>query len=861
MSEMDEIIREFLVESNEGLDRMDRDLVELERTPDSHELLGSIFRAIHTVKGTSGVLGFPRLESVAHVGENLLSLMRDNKLRLTPQITSALLAMCDVLRALLTDIESTGQERERDFSEVTARISALAKAGNEVPIVAVTNQEAETVVAECIGASDTEDDPVQTEASDANPSVKQPDNRATATAASNIRVDVGLLDKVMNLVGELVLARNQVLQFTASQNDASFLSTAQRLNLITTELQEGVMKTRMQPIGNVWNKFPRLVRDLAVACGKQVRSELEGSDTELDKTIIEAIKDPLTHVVRNAIDHGIESPELRTAAGKPAEGRLLLRAFHEGGHVNIEIADDGAGIDLIRVKQKALSRGLVPADQLERMSQRELVDLIYLPGFSTTEKVTNVSGRGVGMDVVKTNIEKIGGTVDVSSVTGQGTTLKIKIPLTLAIIPALMVTSVGERFAIPQISLVELVRLEGDDCAKSIEEIQGAPVYRLRGNLLPLVFLDRELQTSCVSEVTRASGGDEQQLDFELAKSKHLDWKVKLKDLLRFKLSMTEEEAGSHQECALGKWLNGHALDRYGSIPAVHELRETHVRFHQAVRDIVTAHNSGQVRTAEENMRAMEALSHEITAQLAKVEQATTRSRAVNIVVLQADGRQFGLVVDEINDTEEIVVKPLGRHLKGVTAFAGATIMGDGRVALILDLMGIALSADVLSHKRDSARAQAGPSTAAAQANDKQQWLLFTAGAQDRMAVPLSTVARLEEIKPESVERAGEQNVVQYRGEIMPLVDVAEVLRMSPAPRRDTMQVIVYMQHGRSVGFVVDDILDVVEQSVAIENESNRTGVKGSAVIQQKVTNLIDLQQIVVAAGLNPSTRLSGMGA
>jgi two-component system, chemotaxis family, sensor kinase CheA len=736
MSDMDEIVREFLVESTEGLDRMDRDLVELEKSPESRELLGSIFRAIHTVKGTSGVLGFPGLESVAHVGENLLSLMRDGKLRLTPEITSALLAMCDALRALLADIESTGQETPRDFSQVKARLSALAKTSSgETVTEELVGPALNTTAAEHAAFSNPEpgQPPEDTAA-------KQGEPRALNAAGSNIRVDVGLLDKVMNLVGELVLARNQVLQFTATQNDAVFLSTAQRLNLVTTELQEAVMKTRMQPIGNVWNKFPRLVRDLAMSCGRQVRIELEGSETELDKTIIEAIKDPLTHVVRNAIDHGIEPPEVRLAARKPAEGRLLLRAFHEGGHVNIEITDDGAGIDTGKVKQKALSRGLAPADQLAVMSPRELLELIFLPGFSTAEKVTNVSGRGVGMDVVKTNVEKIGGTVDVASQSGQGTTLKIKIPLTLAIIPALMVTSSGERFAIPQISLVELVRLEGEDCGRLIESIHGAPVYRLRGSLLPLVFLNREL--------------------------------------------------------GLGK-------------------------------------DGDQV------------------------------NEAVNMVVLQADGRQFGLVVDEINDTEEIVVKPLGKHLKGVTAFAGATIMGDGRVALILDVMGIAQAADVMSHKRDTARAQAAANIASAQVQEqKQQWLLFTAGQQSRMAVPLATVARLEEIKPENVERAGEDRVVQYRGEIMPLIDIAEHLRMPPAGERDTMQVIVHTGTGRSVGFIVDDILDVVEQSVAVEGEGERAGVRGSAVIQQKVTDLIDLQQIVAAAGLcqaNPPA--IGLGA
>lgn len=712
MSEMDEIIREFLVESTEALDRMDRDLVELEKNQDSRELLASIFRAIHTIKGTSGVLGFTKLESVAHVGENLLSLMRDGKLKPHAEITSAVLAMGDKLRTLLADIEATGQEGGSDCAEIIARVSRLAAGESEqtepeeaaIPNVEVTNSPSRSVAMP--GTTET------------------PQEMRGNAAAGNIRVDVGLLDRVMNLVGELVLARNQVLQFTAKENDSTFLSTAQRLNLITTELQEGVMKTRMQPIGNVWNKFPRLVRDVALACGKSVCIELEGSETELDKTIIEAIKDPLTHVVRNAIDHGIETPDQRIQAGKPVEGRLVLRAFHEGGHVNIEVTDDGRGIDFDRVKQKAISRGLATPDQLARMTDGEIVDLVFLPGFSTTEKVTNISGRGVGMDVVKTNVEKIGGTVDVNSVAGQGTTLKIKIPLTLAIIPALMVTSAGQRFAVPQISLLELVRLEGDETDGKIEYIQGVPVYRLRGNLLPLVFLNRELGI------------------------------------------------GSDAKCDV-----------------------------------------------------------------------------VNIVVMQADGHQFGLVVDEINDTEEIVVKPLGKHLKGIAAFAGATIMGDGRVALILDVMGIAQLAGVLARAKEVVRLETREKNFA-EDEHRQQWLLFTAGANGRLAVPLSTVARLEEVSSKDLEKTGEHTVLQYRGEIMPLVDAAETLRLQSAGPADTLQVIVHTQAGRSVGIVVNDILDVVEESVVLRTGTKRPGLKGSVVIQKKVTDVVDLEEIVAMSGL-----------
>src|SRR5487761_1191506 len=405
------------------------------------------------------------------------------------------------------------------------------------------------------------------------------------------------------------------------------------------------MKTRMQPIETVWGKFPRVVRDLALACGKRVHMELEGKDTELDKTILEAIKDPLTHLIRNAVDHGIESPSQREAACKSPEGRLFLRAYHEGGQVNIEISDDGAGIDLSAVRAKAVERGLIPQEQAARMSEREAYQLIFLPGFSTAQKVTNVSGRGVGMDVVKTNIEKIGGIVDLQSAVGSGTTVKIKIPLTLAIIPALILTCGGERYAIPQVSLLELLRLEGNGARQGIESVHGAPVYRLRGNLLSLVYLNRELH---------------------------------------FDSAATQDSA---------------------------------------------------------------------------------QQDVVNIAVLQADDCQFGLIVDEVNDTEEIVVKPLGELLKGLSVYTGAPIMGDGRVALILDVLGLAQHAGVISEMRQRKLSE-DATPAAERAQERKTLLLFQSPDDGRMAISLSDVTRLETFSRSSIERAGEQQVVQYRGAI-----------------------------------------------------------------------------------------------
>ena len=748
----EDLVKEFLVESLENLDRLDRDLVELEKYPRNAETLGSVFRTIHTIKGTCGFLAFGKLEAISHVGESLLSKMRDGDLVLNAPITTGLLAMVDAIRQILSEIEATGTEGDRDYPEVIAQLKALndpAASANvavesallpsptiAAPPVQITPalvtepdhaaEAAAPVVTEIAIATATAPEPVPEDDRRSNDDRRTGDDRRGAAADSSLRIDVVLLDKLMNLVGELVLARNQILQFTATQTDSSFVGATQRLNLVTSELQEGVMKTRMQPIGNVWSKFPRIVRDLALQCSKQVSIEMEGKETELDKTIIEAIKDPLTHVVRNSVDHGIETPAVRVQRGKSAEGQLRLRAFHEGGQINIEISDDGSGIDPAKIRTKAVQRGLVSSEQASRMSDHEVIRMVFLPGFSTAEKISNISGRGVGMDVVKTNIEKIGGQVDIQSKVGEGTTLKIKIPLTLAIIPALMVAGRdGERYAIPQVSLLELVRLEGAQSHAGLECIQGAPFYRLRGNLLPLVSLDAAFE--------RAAATD-------------------------------------------------------------------------GFKDVV------------------------------------------NIVVLKADDRQFGLVVDGIHDTEEIVVKPLGKQLKGIASFAGATIMGDGRVALILDVMGIAQRARVVSEVRDRRLNDKDSGDAGADdAKDLQTLLVCRVGESDRMAIPLNLVARLEEFPVSSIERSGAQDVVQYRGEIMPLLDLARVFTGKPTTEGDPRQVVVYAEGGRSVGLVVAQILDIVSERIEVQRRVSRPGIIGSIVLQQRVTDLIDLAAVVGA--------------
>jgi two-component system chemotaxis sensor kinase CheA len=800
-SEFDDVMVEFITESRENLDQIDTQLVALEQQPDPG-VIARIFRAIHTVKGTSGFLGLGTLESVAHVGENLLSRLRDGDLAVTRDRTNALLAMVDAIRAILDHVEAHGNEGPEKYptliveltrvNDASADLAPAAEApapavepeteplhavGTEAP--ATSRRKAKPATDRATAAPVTELKPrrvnsrrkkaaeappapapepakigeqlidrglitegqldealVQQAAGDPRhvgellvekeavaPSdvveVLKTQNEERPQVTESIRVDVGLLDDLMNLVGELVLARNQILQFNTSFFDASFNATSQRLNLITSELQEGVMKTRMQPIDNIWNKFPRIVRDLALSCGKSARLDMEGKHTEVDKTLLEAIKDPLTHLIRNAIDHGLESPETRQAAGKAPEGTVRLSAYHEGGQVIIEIADDGAGIDANIIRRKAVQKGLMTAEDAATRPDRDIVGVIFMPGFSTAETVSNISGRGVGMDVVKTNIESIGGTVDVQTTVGRGTTFKVKIPLTLAIIPALLVTAGGERYAIPQVSLVELVRLDGDAVLTNVESVQGAPVYRLRGRLLPLVFLNEVFHTTSSSD------------------------------------------------------------------------------------------------------------------------------DAINIVVVQSDDTQFGLVVDSISDTAEIVVKPLGRLLKGAQGFAGATIMGDGRVALILDLLGVSQLAGLNS--TGVARSQSEAAARALESAAQRESILIVGIGDRRFALPLAHVTRLEEIPMESIRTAGDQRVVHYREQILPLITLADRLGIYGQGRSESanLQVLVCGAGERSVGLIVDDVFDIVEERLEYSDRTETHGVMGTTVIGGEVTDVLDIRAFV----------------
>ncbi|MCU1620012.1 MAG: Chemotaxis protein histidine kinase, partial [Modestobacter sp.] len=553
------------------------------------------------------------------------------------------------------------------------------------------------------------------------PTGAQPGRRAVAD--STIRVDVDLLDNLMLLVGELVLTRNQIVQYVGRQTDQDLVRASQRLNLIASELQEGVMKTRMQPIDHIWSKLPRVVRDLGLQCGKSVRLEMEGRETELDKTLLEAVKDPLTHLVRNSVDHGIEAAAGRAVAGKPTEGVLTLRARHESGQVVVEVADDGAGIDPVKIGAKAVERGLLTPDALSRMSPADILQLVFLPGFSTAAAVTNVSGRGVGMDVVKTNIESIGGTIEVESVPGHGTCTRLRIPLTLAIVPALTIECAGDRYAIPQISLQELVALDAEKAAAAVEEVGGASVYRLRGELLPLVHLAEVLG---------------------LPSDRH----------------------------------DGHVV----------------------------------------------------------------------IAVLRSEGRRFGLVVDRVINTEEIVVKAVGGQMKAIGLYSGATVLGDGTVALILDVQALArraLRAET-ADRQDSQKAAA--QAAAASETERQRMLLAAIGGGRRVAIPLDTVTRLEQVRTDTVEKVGNREVVQYRGAILPIVRLDRHLGACSETDREVLEVIVYADRGRSVAIVVEEILDIVDGEAAVRSDIDDLGLLGSAVLGDKVTELLDVRAAILAA-------------
>jgi two-component system chemotaxis sensor kinase CheA len=821
--EEEETVVLFLEESFEGLTRAETMLLEMENGAAPEERLNALFRELHTIKGTSSFLEFRQIEALAHAAEDLLGKLRDGVVRLTSDHVTLFLETAEILRVLLGTVRDMGREGNTDVRDLVARIrlhlrpeamaAASAEADAKAPpppqrlellllhddemerrrlsddltargfsvviasnandalgrlrgqrpgdplpsadvfLSAVTLQadgvdvaaryfegdrpnrkipflllvksreEGEKAVSRA-GSPIAEYEQVPSGSDQLAEHLRGAVARARARASdegarvedSTVRVGVALLDQLMNLVGELVLARNQILQVANSDKDArgAVMATAQRLNIVTSELQEQVMRTRMQPIARLFDPIPRMVRNTAKAIGKEITCHVEGTTTELDRTFIELVRNPLMHIVRNALDHGIETPDIRRQAGKPAVGNMRVRAYHEGGCVNIEVEDDGGGIDPKKLRNRAIEKGLLSLAAVSAMSDREMLDIIFLPGFSTVDTVTAISGRGVGMDVVRTQVERAGGQVELTSTVGKGTIIRLKIPLTLAIVPALLVTSGGQRFAVPQLNVIELVHLTPQQAEREVEHVRGAEIHRLRGTMLPLVRLANVLKTAPPP---------------------------------------SEESDG------------------------------------------------------------------------------------VNIVVVAAGDRRFGLVVESVLDTVEIVVKPMHRQLKRLTCYSGATVLGDGSIALILDVLGIAASTNM---KVGSGRSAVHLTTHNASTTQTESVLVFEAGST-QCTVPLAMVSRIERVPSSTIERVGGREVLQYRNAIMPIVRPEAMLSLGAAEIPEVQPIIVF-DFGRPIGLAVRSVTDIVEiESTVVRAESGGEGTLGSLVVLGKTSLALDV--------------------
>lgn len=723
----EEFVQEFLVESTENLDQLDRDLIALEHAPGDEERLASIFRTVHTIKGNSGFFGFSKLGALTHSGEHLLGRLRDRKLVLDDRVTGSLYSMVDAVRAILRTIESTGSEGDHDFRDLAQRLTAVAAGDTVEPPPrdsAAPASAARVEAAPSVSAAP----PPAAVALATSAAVEKSGGAERTASESSIRVDVGLVGSILDLVGELVLARNQLRSIDT--DDPAVLAAAHRINAVTNALQESAVKTRLQPIEHVFNKFPRTVRDLAVSCGKDVQLSIDGGDTELDRTLIESIRDPLTHLVRNAVDHGIEPPDVRAARGKPPAGRLALRAFNESGQVTIEVEDDGGGIAVSAVRDKAIAKGLATAEQAAALSDERVLQFIFEPGFSTATTVTSVSGRGVGMDVVKTNIEAIGGTVDIHSRPGLGTTVRVRVPLTLAIMPALIVRSASERLAIPQAAVRELVPLRGERGGPRgwprIEGLDEAPVIRLRGRLVPVVFLDEFL----------------------------------------------------------------------------------------GLRDRTACREEGTV------------------------------------VIVRVDDHEFGIVIDGVRHGQPgaagvgesaslstVVVKPIGSLLSQVGLYAGATVLGDGGVVLILDLRGILRAAALPASQEADAAASIAPVTEA------ERYLVCRTRQGRRIALPLARITRLEQVAAADVQPLGDRQVVRRGVGFTSVVDADHLLGAASTAAMEAVKLVVIGGPEGAVAVSVGQILDVLAAESPLQATAATAGVAGLLALGGLATEVLDVSE------------------
>jgi two-component system chemotaxis sensor kinase CheA len=769
MENTDEILAEFIIEAREILDQLDLDFVQLEETPEDKKLVGNIFRGMHTLKGNSGFFAFRRMEKVSHASETLLGKIRDGVFGLDSGKITLLLDALDALRLIVTGVETNNEEPAGDDTGLIEQLlnqangivgvtaapapvsSPIATAtpspsAPAAPIASATPiSKTESIDSDIETSSDNIENEVEEDSSklsltlqEAVKADSEPIHEAITTVAKGhelvaapVRVSLELLDKLMSIVSEMVLARNRLLPYTNELEDHGFSTTVRTIDLLTQELQERMMKTRMQPISQVWSKFPRLVRDVSNDCEKSVRLIQEGTETELDRTLLDAIRDPLVHCIRNCIDHGIESPQDRVALGKPPMGKILLKASHENGMVLIEITDDGAGINFDSVRQSVVRRQFVSAEKAVNLTEQQLLDYIYLPGFSTKLEVTNLSGRGVGMDVVKTNVSQVGGSVEVDTVSSVGTTVRMKIPLTLAIMPALFVRCESQQYAIPQNSIVETVRLDVENEPTGLEDFYGTPVFRLRGRLVPVVFLNWHLELS-----------------------------------------------------------------------------------HRKPR----------------------------------------KDEPVTVIILQSAGIQYGLMVDEVMNMQEVVVKALGPVFKGTVDFAGATILGDGTVSLILDPDGIAQSCGLVEKVQlESLKIK---EETLVETEQTSPMLLFELDGLERLAIPLGYVDRLESISPDKIQRNGKREVVKYREGIMHLLRLNEYVdgaqtSNGAATSDQPLSVITHYMNQTPVGLVVSKVHDIIHvPNMTHETNPRQRGLMGCVLLNDKVINVIDLKEILMARSL-----------
>lgn len=768
MSGKNELLNDFILETMENIQQANNSLAFLEKNRDDKEHVNAVYRCMHTLKSSAGLMGFQKTQELAHLVENMLDDIREDVSYLDDNLIEALVIYLDETYEQLKVIERTGEEDVSKIDKLKIKFLAFHEGkdqnllNSDLKIFAGVSEPIDLKVEEQSAdeSSPSTSEPRQTlkvlqsldNSSDENNEEEVVIERKSV-ADTTIRVNVGLLDKIMNKVGELVLNRNQILQFTNEFNSPVLSKLSQELNVITTELQTDIMVTRMQPVGTVLQKFERVLRDFCRSSGKKIRLKLHGEETELDKSLLEMIKDPLTHIVRNSMDHGVELPGDRIAAGKSEEAKITVRAYHESGQVTIEVQDDGKGLSRDVIGKKAVEKGLVTSEELAKLSDEKVFSYIFYPGFSTAQAVTKVSGRGVGMDVVRTNVEKIGGSIHLSSEEGKSTTIKLKIPLTLAIIPALTVKSCGEIFAIPQTNVYELVRFEGDE-KDYVEKVLNSEFIRLRGKLIPIFRINEALGLDKVKEKTRLS-------------------RLALDNYLTTSMSTKEETSATYSE------------------------------------------------------------------------------NEANIIILSAEGTEFGLIVEEILDTEEIVVKPLEKYLADITHFAGATIMGNGDVALIIDALGFYNS--VRGTNDEGARVELeDDDNKKGEFRDIHENILFRLSDERVYSAPLSLISRLEEVKKRDIEKVGDSLVIRYNQKPMILIDISQKLKLTKKicslqdSHLETIKVLVVFNNESYYGLIVEDILDIsITEAIVDSDVIDRPGFLGTLYLDGQIVTLINIHQII----------------